>query len=424
MAGSSNFVQFDKNAANIKTDAAYAGSTEQLNGFVTGIASSSTTNKALYQVSTFVAAFAQVLANQGYTVSDSNITSLQTVLSNLCTNQGDVLITNATFTLGRDPITALEAATKNYVDTHTGYVYTLPVASATTLGGVKQGSGITIASDGTIAAPYSYTLPVATTAVLGGVKAGGANITISAAGVIADTYNYILPAATTTTLGGVKQGAGVTIAADGTLASPYTYTLPVATASIIGGVKTGAGITIATDGTIAAPYSYTLPVASTSVLGGVKQGTGITIDATGLLSATSGGLAPIGGIIIWSGAIASMPANWGLCDGTNGTPDLRDRFILGAGLSYAVAATGGEATHVLSVNELAYHTHLFPGDDQIGPAFGLNEVSVVGNWDWTSGSSATGNGWYDPGGNGAAGANYPHNNMPPYYALALIMRLT
>ena len=50
---------------------------------------------------------------------------------------------------------------------------------------------------------------------------------------------------------------------------------------------------------------------------------------------------PSGGIVMWSGSVASIPSGWLLCDGTNGTPDLRNRFIVGAGSTYAVGATGG-----------------------------------------------------------------------------------
>ena len=53
---------------------------------------------------------------------------------------------------------------------------------------------------------------------------------------------------------------------------------------------------------------------------------------------------PLGGIIMWSGSIASIPSGYKLCDGNDGTPDLRDRFIVGAGNSYAVDSTVGIGT--------------------------------------------------------------------------------
>jgi microcystin-dependent protein len=62
-------------------------------------------------------------------------------------------------------------------------------------------------------------------------------------------------------------------------------------------------------------------------------------------------------ISLWSGSIASIPAGWHLCDGTAGTPNLRDKFIVGAGSAYAVGATGGAATYSLTVNQLPAHGH-------------------------------------------------------------------
>jgi hypothetical protein len=61
---------------------------------------------------------------------------------------------------------------------------------------------------------------------------------------------------------------------------------------------------------------------------------------------------PSGGILLWSGSIGSIPAGYVLCNGNNGTPDLRDRFIVGAGSTYAVDATGGSADATLPT-----HTH-------------------------------------------------------------------
>lgn len=66
---------------------------------------------------------------------------------------------------------------------------------------------------------------------------------------------------------------------------------------------------------------------------------------------------PTGAIIMWGGATNTIPAGWVLCNGQNGTPDLRDRFIVGAGNSYAVGATGGNASTTLSTSNLPAHTH-------------------------------------------------------------------
>ncbi len=59
-----------------------------------------------------------------------------------------------------------------------------------------------------------------------------------------------------------------------------------------------------------------------------------------------------GMIVMWSGAVATIPIGYALCDGDNGTPDLRNRFVVGAGSTYAVDATGGSADATLPS-----HTH-------------------------------------------------------------------
>ena len=62
---------------------------------------------------------------------------------------------------------------------------------------------------------------------------------------------------------------------------------------------------------------------------------------------------------MWSGASNAIPSGWWLCDGNNGTPDLRNRFIVGAGSSYGVGNTGGSDTVTLGSNQMPSHTHGF-----------------------------------------------------------------
>ena len=62
------------------------------------------------------------------------------------------------------------------------------------------------------------------------------------------------------------------------------------------------------------------------------------------LSGGGGSGVPNRAIIMWSGTVATIPNGFSLCDGSNGTPDLRNRFVIGAGSTYAVGATGGSST--------------------------------------------------------------------------------
>lgn len=78
---------------------------------------------------------------------------------------------------------------------------------------------------------------------------------------------------------------------------------------------------------------------------------------------TIGVLNPIvyktGMIMMWYGALGQIPTGWALCDGTNGTPDLRDRFVVGAGLSYGLGAVGGQVSQ--STSAAGGHTHTITG---------------------------------------------------------------
>ena len=68
-------------------------------------------------------------------------------------------------------------------------------------------------------------------------------------------------------------------------------------------------------------------------------------------------LAPEDAIAIWSGTILSIPANWNLCDGTSGTPDLRDKFIRGAPAATEAGGTGGATNHNHTEQAAGAHTH-------------------------------------------------------------------
>ena len=114
-----------------------------------------------------------------------------------------------------------------------------------------------------------------------------------------------------------------------------------------------------------------------------------------------------GMIMLWSGAIGAIPAGWVICDGDNSTPDLRNRFVTGAGDEYAVDATGGESEHTLTVGEIPAHVHAIEGK---GGTSGTNVAMTLSVTNRSQNTLST-------GGDGA------HENKPPYYALAYIMKL-
>ena len=184
---------------------------------------------------------------------------------------------------------------------------------------------------------------------------------------------------------------------------------------------------------------------------------------------------PVGGIIIWSGASTAIPTGWKLCDGTSGTPNLRDRFIVGAGSTYAVNATGGAATVTLTTAQLPSHTHgvnitsgvqsadhthtgttgtesaghthgyqplvrlgsggglngeaLSGGPAQIGagttnalPATNTAGISANHTHTVTTGGVSANHTHNVNGTSDAAGSGSSHENLPPYFALCYIMK--
>jgi len=109
----------------------------------------------------------------------------------------------------------------------------------------------------------------------------------------------------------------------------------------------------------------------------------------------------IGVITAFSGGLGNIPPGWHLCDGSNGTPDLRDRFVVSAGPTFWVDRTADVSTH----------THPFTSDDhthtlEIGT--GINGAPVT--YTYLS---------Y----NQISGTTAASTNIPPYYALAFIMYL-
>jgi len=120
---------------------------------------------------------------------------------------------------------------------------------------------------------------------------------------------------------------------------------------------------------------------------------------------------PQGGIIAWSGSVASIPTGWALCNGASGTPNLTDRFIIGAGGAYAVGASGGAVAHSHSITVNTATT---------GITISTTTATVNADGDPPNAlTSATPN---DPGHFHNASADNDLT-LPPYYALAFIMRL-
>ncbi len=148
----------------------------------------------------------------------------------------------------------------------------------------------------------------------------------------------------------------------------------------------------------------------------VRLGTGVILSKNSSSSQSSP--IPRGVIMLWYGQINDVPDGWALCDGGNGTPNLKDRFVVGAGASYGVGDKGGADTVQLSVAQMPSHNHnngdygylLSRRSD--GHYTSKDTDTTVGEPDLIHSAYIS-----------STGGNQAHENRPPYYALAYIMKL-
>lgn len=181
----------------------------------------------------------------------------------------------------------------------------------------------------------------------------------------------------------------------------------------------------------------------------------VTVSTLTASSTISGfGTIPLGGIIMWSGSVDSIPSGWILCNGqsSNGrtSPDLRGRFIIGAGAgasgltSRNVGETGGTETQSLTVNQMPAHNHNVSGttsengnhqhsylDIYYSECCPNNGWMGSGKTDWDNGPQGTWRTTEFAGSHthtfnvtsGTTGSGEAFSKLPPFYALAFIMRV-
>jgi len=179
---------------------------------------------------------------------------------------------------------------------------------------------------------------------------------------------------------------------------------------------------------------------------------------------------PAGGIIMWSGSIGTIPTGWAICNGLNGTPDLRNKFVVAAGDTYSPNDTGGENSVQLTESEMPSHSHTADSAGNHNHGGSTGTESLTGSFEIAQ--RRTSNGLFDMARNesgvfsfggitdlsadgadsesdtgfriidfnashdhsigsdgthshniSSAGSNQAHENRPPYYALAYIMKL-
>jgi microcystin-dependent protein len=173
----------------------------------------------------------------------------------------------------------------------------------------------------------------------------------------------------------------------------------------------------------AAVFSSTVALGSSATATTQSANDNSTKVATTAYVATNA--IPSGGIIIWSGASNAIPTGWYLCNGSNNTPDLRNRFVVGAGSTYAVGATGGSAdaivvSHTHSVSD-PEHSH--GNSDSVSAQRGSDNGGAA---TLTSGTTRTDSMNTESASTGisiqSTGSSGTNANLPPYYALCYIQK--
>jgi microcystin-dependent protein len=276
---------------------------------------------------------------------------------------------------------------------------------------------------------------------------------------LADYYTSIATdSAITTALSSYYTSTATDSAITTALSSYYTSTATDSAISTALGDYYTSEETDTAIGVVSTALADYAPLASPALTGTPSAPTPATTDdsttiaTTGFTQALMQAILPAGVITMWSGSILSIPAGWALCDGTGGTPDLRNRFIVGAGDDYSVADNGGEAHSTLTTAELPGHTHtgttdadgahshfVANGDTVNATTSALSSSNTIGK----NGSQAATSFNYLLGGTSTTAnqgltdeeAAHSHTfttastgdgdafeNRPPYFALAYIMK--
>lgn len=271
--------------------------------------------------------------------------------------------------------------------------------------------------------------------------------------VIYNTTAYIATVYNSTVLGNTTAaGLGVAVAAGGkvamfsdgtnfrtTDAGSFSGILPVVNGGTGVATSTGTGNTVlSTSPTLTTP-TMTAPVLGTPASGTLDNCTSNTetfgtsntqLANTAFVQAAITAAVPSGVVVMWSGSVVSIPTGWLLCDGTSSTPDLRNRFIVGAGGLYAVAAVGGSENAVVVSHS---HTASTTSTDS-GHAHTSFSVFYTGSGDQNIAGDAyrgviSGTATSTASANitssttvASAGVSGTNANLPPYYALAYIMK--
>ena len=409
-------------------------------------------------------------------LSWSTFTNTFTVVGNLVSNRHTVL--------GSPSNVVITGGTAGFVLSTDGAGNLTWTAQTGTAGTAVAAAGsntqIQFNDSGVIGANTQFTYnKVTNTFNVGNITANGSGLTNVNAANVTGTHANLSVVGDSSLNGLVNINGNITANSNVSVTGAATITGSLTVSGIVKGVTATAGTAntqLATTefvaGTIATESLLKANIASPTFTGTPRAPTASQLAPTGTQVATTQYVKdavstvtalfgttniPQGGIIMYTGVTA--PSGWALCNGSNGTPDLRDKFVIGAGLNYAYGTTGGYANTVLPVHthnavstftgyRMGTHSHnIFdPGHNhsfRIGQGAGTLQPPL-GGWNYVGtypGSpfnlhnqpAATGiviqpESAGTPGGAVATaievtGSPTANTNIPPYYALCYIMKL-
>jgi hypothetical protein len=409
-------------------------------------------------------------------LSWSTFTNTFTVVGNLVSNRHTVL--------GSPSNVVITGGTAGFVLSTDGagnLTWTAQTGTAgTSVAAAGSNTQIQFNDSGVIGANTQFTYnKVTNTFNVGNITANGSGLTNVNAANVTGTHANLSVVGDSSLNGLVNINGNITANSNVSVTGAATITGSLTVSGIVKGVTATAGTAntqLATTefvaGTIATESLLKANIASPTFTGTPRAPTASQLAPTGTQVATTQYVKdavstvtalfgttniPQGGIIMYTGVTA--PSGWALCNGSNGTPDLRDKFVIGAGLNYAYGTTGGSANTVLPVHthnavstftgyRMGTHSHnIFdPGHNhsfRIGQGAGTLQPPL-GGWNYVGtypGSpfnlhnqpAATGiviqpESAGTPGGAVATaievtGSPTANTNIPPYYALCYIMKL-